>query len=144
MFSIRLLSLVIALSAARTALATETWEAASSRLQAHVDARQGQGAIVQLERVDAGTVRVSLKALWPRFLRASFQGGGESRLRHRLCQMEARGAETLIGTTRIEPGTTHLDVRLHGSDFNPKIRLRVPAPGQTEVDTVLMSGSPDA
>lgn len=144
MFPIRLLSPVIALLAAQTALATETWARASSRLQAHVDARQGQGAIVQIEWVDPQTLRVSLKALWPGFLRASFQGGGELRLQHRLCQMEGRGAETLVGTTRIEPGTTHLDVRLHGSDFNPKIRLRLPAPGQTEVGTVLLSGSPEA
>ncbi|WP_257309999.1 hypothetical protein [Geothrix fuzhouensis] len=141
MFSIRLLSPVIALFAAQTGLATETWDAASSRLQAHVEARQGHGAIVQIERVDAQTVRVSLKALWPRFLRASFQGGGD---RHRLCQLEGRGSETIIGTAAIDPQTTYLDVRLHGSDFNPKIRLRLPALGQTEVDTVLMDGNPDA
>jgi hypothetical protein len=138
MFPIRLLSPVIALLAAQTALATETWEAASSRLQAHVDARLGQGAIVQVERVDAQTVRVSLKALWPSLRRASFQGGGESFARYRLCQMEAQGAETIIGTTTIDPRTTHLDVRLHGSDFNPKIMLKLPAPGEVAVDTVLM------
>ena len=94
-----LLSATVGTSAAQTALATETWEAASSRLQAHVDARLGQGAIVQIERVDAQTVRVSLKALWPSLLRASFQGGGEPSARYRLCQMEARGAETIIATT---------------------------------------------
>lgn len=144
MFPIRCLSLVIALLATQTVFATETWETASSRLQAHVEARQGHGAIVQIERVDAQTVRVSLKALWPRFLRASFQGGGDMSLRHRLCELEGRGSETIIGTTAIDPQTTHLDVRLHGSDFNPKIRLRVPTLGQAEVDTVLMLSGPDA
>jgi hypothetical protein len=144
MFSIRLLSPVVALLAAQTAFATETWDMASSRLQAHVDARQGYGAVVRIERVDAHTVRVSLKPLWPQFLRASFQGGGDLRLRHRLCQLEGRGSETIVGTTAIDPQTTHLDVRFHGSDFNPKIRLRLPAPGQAEVDAVLMDGSPDA
>ncbi|WP_243305106.1 hypothetical protein [Geothrix oryzisoli] len=138
MFPIRLLSPVIALLAAQTALATETWEAASSRLQAHVDARQGYGAIVRIERVDIQTVRVSLKALWPRFRGASFQRGGDLRLRYRLCEMQARGDETVIGTTTIDPHATHLDVRLYGSDFNPKLLMRLPDPGQASVDTVLM------
>ncbi|HJV39933.1 MAG TPA: hypothetical protein VJ528_13920, partial [Geothrix sp.] len=101
MFPIRLLPLVIVLFMARAAFATESWDAAASRLQAHVDARQGQGAVVQVERLDAQTVRVRLKTLWPRFMRASFQGSG-GRPGHRLCQMEGRGGETLEGTARIE------------------------------------------
>lgn len=143
MFPIRLLPLVIVLSAAPAAFATESWDAAASRLQAHVDARQGQGAVVQVERLDAQTVRVRLKTLWPRFMRASLQGAG-GRPGHRLCQMEGRGGETLEGTARIEPGTTRLEVRLHGSDFNPKIMLRLPETGQSEVGVVLVAASPEA
>ncbi|HEY3399055.1 MAG TPA: hypothetical protein VGK03_00355 [Geothrix sp.] len=124
--------------AAQTVLATETWEAAATRLQAHVAAKQGPGAIVQIERVDAATVRVSLKTLWPRFRGASFQGGGDPSLRHRVGQVEGKGSNTFVGTTTIDPRTTHLDVRFHGSDFNPKIRMKLPASGQTEVGTVLM------
>lgn len=142
MFPIRLLSSAIALLAAQPAFATETWEAASTRLQAHVAAKQGHGAIVQIERVDARTVRVSVKALWPGFFGASFQGGGDPDIRYRVCQMKGKGTDTFVGTTTIDPRTTHLDVRLNGSDFNPKILMRLPAPGQAEVGTVFMRSSP--
>jgi hypothetical protein len=144
MFSHRLLSLVMVLAAGAAARATETWETAATRLQAHVEARLGHGAIIQLERVDARTVRIKMKAAWPDFRGASFQSAGEPGLRPLSWQVEGRPGDPFQHTATIDPRATRLEVRLYGSDFNPKLLLRVPSLGQSEVGTVLLGQTPTA
>jgi hypothetical protein len=138
MFSNRLLALALILLAAHSAHAAETWETASTRLQAHVDAKRGTGAIVLLERLDHQTVRVRVKALWPSFRGASIQSSGEAGTKQLTCQVEGGAGDTLVHTAIIDHRATRMEVRLHGSDFNPKIMLKLPALGQAEVGTVLM------
>ncbi len=60
MFSTRHLPHALLLLAAAVLLASEPWEKASVRRQAHVDANQGHGGILLLERVDLNTVRVQV------------------------------------------------------------------------------------
>jgi hypothetical protein len=138
MFSHRLLSLVFAMAAGGAALASETWETASTRLQAHVETKQGGGAIVLLERLDASTVRIRLKAAWPEFRGASFQSLGEPGLRPKGWQVEGRTGDAFQHTATIDPRATRLEVRFYGSDFNPKLMLKVPSLGLSEVGTVLL------
>ena len=138
MFSNRLRSLALIALAAHFAHATETWETASTRLQAHVDAKRGTGAIVLLERLDGRTVRVRVKALWPSFRGASIQSSGEAGVKQQVYQVEGGAGDTLVRIATIDHRATRLEVRLYGSDFNPKIMLMLPAPGQAEVGTVLM------
>ncbi len=140
MLSNRLLPLAFGILTGSFAVAAETWETASTRLQAHVGTQQGPGAIVQLERVDARTVRVRLKTLWPGFRGASLQSAGETGLKQSVGQLSA-GAQDIVHLATIDPRDTRLEVRLYGADFNPKIMMKLPAPGQAEVGTVLM-GNP--
>lgn len=138
MFSNRLRPLALIALAAHFAHAAETWETASTRLQAHVDAKRGTGAIVLLERLDGQTVRVRLKALWPSFRGASIQSSGEAGVKQQVYQVAGGAGDILVHIATIDHRATRLEVRLYGSDFNPKIMLMLPAPGQAEVGTVLM------
>lgn len=138
MITHRLLPLAWIVLAARVAPATETWETASTRLQAHVDAKRGTGAIVLLERLDGRTVRVRMKALWPSFRGASIQSSGEAGVRPPACQVAGGAGDTLVSTATVDHRATRMEVRLYGTDFNPKIMMKLPALGQAEVGTVLM------
>lgn len=108
------------------------------RLQAHLDANQGHGAILLLERVDLNTVRVQLKASWPSFRGASIQSAGRPGVKPLVGQLKGEAGSILVQTATIDPQATRLEVRLYGSDFNPKIMINLPALGQSEVGTVLM------
>lgn len=125
-------------------LQAETWEGATQRLADHAQQGRGRGAVVHLERLDARTVRIRLKAQWPGLRGASVQSSGEGLQDPRCLQIEGAPTDLVERTATIDPRATRVEVRLQGSDVNPKLMLRMPAMGQAEVGMVLIGSAPGA
>lgn len=135
----RLAPALLCLGLAMPGLRAETWEGALARLQAAVDAKEGRGLVIEVDRVDARRIRIRMEARGTTFHAASIRPYVQERADLPVLSMEGREMTAMQGATLLEPGTEAVEVALAGPDTAPRLVVKVPAQGQRpEVATVIV------
>lgn len=132
---------VACLLLATAGLGAETWEGALAKLKTTVDAKQGYGLVVQIERVDARRLGLRLQTLGTTFKTATFQARMDGQGTQQVFVLEGRDLDAMSGATLIDGPAGDMDLILTGPDFNPRIRIRIPAEGQAPEVGVVTVGS---
>lgn len=135
----RLAPALLCLSLAMPSLRAETWEGALARLQAAVDAKEGRGLVIEVDRADVRQVRLRVEARGTTFHAASVRPRVQEKAGLPILSMEGREMTAMQGATLLEPGTEAVEVVLAGPDLAPRLVVKVPEPGQRpEVATVIV------